>query len=849
MHRILFVFLILLALFGFVTPAAAGSTIRVYYAGPQDSSLRRALDLTGRTDTFSLVTDPAQADVFLLDGLIPEPTVIAERLQAGAGLVLILGPGLRQVDVQTLLGIPVTLERQDAPVSLTAVKGLDDPVTQQVIWNGAPQIRERDIVVTPISSVQPLVVGYEDASWLLWSARKGKAFVFNGFLSAGSNPQIQEWAYYNYLIYHLTVRAAGQTPASFADYPGSPVPHAAERDALLGLMALMLVTTFTVFFIVRHYSLKHPEELEKIVSDRARFEFREEKTEWEDVGFHRSLSGFLVALSISLVLFIPLIIYQNLILPSYILPSAEALGIWGRVTQFFNLAWAVFDMGTSVAFVKYLSEHRVHDPKKGIQYGQVFIWWQALSGAVQVALVIGLASTLAPRSAYALYAWSVIIHSFIQIPGFYQVMKHALTGFQRLDYSRLLEIGWNVVFPMVVQPVFVGVMYAWGKAHPVYGGAMGGLFGMGIAAYAAEVLTFLTGLWLYRRVGYNARILFLAHFDWDVVKSSFKFGVFEMLGSAAWSFGQAAEIWITQARLINYAEIWGNWVLAQNFIFAFNVTQTLNDGVMPAISEAVSNGKRILSQYYSVMAYKYNGLVSAFIGAVLLAIAPRFILGSTGVEFHRAALYVIPLTIWGAIQFPSWVGDNVQLGANKPYLKSILVFSEQIIRVAFAWILLERFQINALIIAYFIGLFAKGIGAYFVNDKLCYPQRFYFWQSLIAPCLAGAVHYGIVWLATGFIWKGDQLTSIVIFLIGILPSFPVFMFLYGLFGGWDDATLEELKAAVELTGWAQWLTRWGIYAPTDSGARLSPLHGRFPITNREEAMQEAQALTAEKVRL
>jgi len=61
---------------------------------------------------------------------------------------------------------------------------------------------------------------------------------------------------------------------------------------------------------------------------------------------------------------------------------------------------------------------------------------------------------------------------------------------------------------------------------------------MGMAAYAAELLTFLIGLWLYRRVGYNARILFLAHFDWEVVLTSFKFGVFEMLGSLAWSLGK-----------------------------------------------------------------------------------------------------------------------------------------------------------------------------------------------------------------------------------------------------------------------------------------------------------------------
>jgi len=851
--KIILLLLVLVILFTAVAPASASDGIRVYYTGP-DGAVLTALELAN----FQLVDDPAQADVFVLNGSIPDPAAVATQVQSGAGLVLIFGPNMSAADVETVSGVPVTLTEKKDAVSLTEIK-IDDLLVKQIIWNGAPQVRERIETVTPLSSVQPLVTAYESDAWILWVGNQPKIYFFNAFLTNSIdpqtqktttfNPQIQEWAYFNYLFYHLVERAAGHTPLSFADYPGSPVPHSSDRNALLLVTTLMLVTTFTTFFFVRRYSMKHPEELEIIVFDRTRFEAREAMTEWEEVGFHRPLGGFLVALSIGLVLFIPLIIYQNLILPAYILPSAQALGIWGRVTQFFNLAWAFFDMGTSIAFIKYLSEHRVHDPKKGIQYGQVFVWWQALSGALQVALVIALASTLAPNSAYALYAWSVIFHSFIQIPGFYQVIRHALTGFQRLDYSRLLDIGSNVLLPMLVQPVFVTIMFAWGRAHPVFGWATGGLLGMGVAAYAAELLTYLLGLWLYRRVGYNARILFLAHFDWDLVKTSFKFGVFEMLGSAAWALGQAMEIAITQTRLVNYAEIWGNWGLAQNFIFAFNVTQTLNDGVMPAISEAFSKGKRILSQYYSVMAYKYNALTSAFIGAVLLAVAPKFILGSTGIEFQRAAIYVIPLTIWGAIQFPSWVGDPVQLGANKPWLKSILVFSEQIIRIVLAFVLIAHFQVTGLIIAYFAGLFSKGIAAYALNHKICFPQRFYIWQSMIAPLLAGAVHYGVLLGINKFIWKGDQITSILIFFIGILPSFPFFMLLYGLFGGWDKETLAELKDAVSLSGSVRWLTRWGVYEPTALGARISPLNNLFPITIRAEAMKEAKSLTEEKVKL
>ncbi len=668
MKRIILLFTVLAAFFFFIPPVySASEPFYIYYAGPADN-VKQALTLTkDQQQTVTFTTNADQANVFVFNDSIPNDPAIARRVQSGnAGLVLILGPDITQVQVSTLLGYPVTLTKHTDPVSPTNLNGVNDSLLTEIAWNGAPQVRERFAVSTPISLVQPLVVGYEDSEWLVWSARGGRDFIFNAFLTNDFNPQIQQWAYFNYMIYQMSWRAAGRNYQSFADWPGSPVPHTFERNLLWIVMGLMIVTTFGAYFLVRRYSLNHPEALDQIVSDRSRFEVREEATEWEDIGFHRPLSGFLVALSLGLVLFIPLIIYQNLILPVYILPSAEALGIWGRVTQFFNVAWYFFDVGTSTAFIKYLSQHRVDDPKRGIKFGQMFVWWQALSGAVQVALVIGLASTLAPRSAYALYAWSVIIHSFIQIPGFYQVMRHALNGFQRQDYARYLDVALNVILPVIVQPIFVGIMYMWGKMNPAYGAAMGGLYGLGIAAYAAELLTFLIGLWLYRRIGYNARVLFLAHFDWEIVKTGFKFGVFEMLGSVAWSVGQAAEIWITQARLVNYAEIWGNWGLAQNFVFAFQILQTLYDGSMPAISEAISHTRKLLSQYYSVMAYKYGGMMSAFLGAVLLAVADRFILGASGPEFERAAVYALPLAAFGArsnihrglaITF-SWVRTN-----------------------------------------------------------------------------------------------------------------------------------------------------------------------------------------------
>ena len=825
---------------------AAGQPLNVYFAGP-DGGVRTAL---GLDKDVHFTADPAAADVFVLNGQIPgaDAATIRTRVQGGAGLILILGPDLGGQAVGELLGGTVSLLKKDDPLSLAALAGSQDSVVKSVIWDSAPQVRERFVLSG--GGLAPLVTGFGDNSLVLGSQKigTGQAYVLTAFLDNTTNTEIQQWPYFNYLVYHLAERAAGRTPLSFADYPGSPVPHQIEQTVLVALMCLVLATAFLAFWLVRRYSLAHPEELDAIVVNREEYAAKEASTAWEQIGFHRPLGGFFVMLFLGLLLFVPIIIYQNLILPVFILPSAQALGMWGRVLQFFTVIFTFFEMGTSTAFIKYLSEYRINDPRKGIMFGQVFVWWQALSGAFQTALVVILACTVLPRTAYAIYAWSVIIHMFINIPGFYRIMRHALTGLQRSDYAQVIDLGWSLVFQMFAQPVFVGIMLFWGKSHPAFGTTMSGLIGLGIAGYAVEVMSFGLGLWLYKRLGYSARIYFLAHFDRATVWKSFRFGVFEMLGSGIWGVGQSLEILITQSRLINYAEVWGNWVLAQNFVYGFNAIASLYEGLMPSISEAISHGKKILGQYYSAIAYKWGGMLSAMLGSMMLAVADRFILGASGPEFVRAAVYAIPLLLWGSVQFGSWVSDMVQRGSNHPWLIMMMTLVEQTTRISLALLLVKQLQIYALILAYFAGILLKDILSYFVNNRVCYRQRFYFWQSLIAPVLAGLVNYAFLRWVTGLIWQNDQLTSVLIFFIAIVPSYPVFAFLYAFFGGWDDDTLEEVHQAAALASFMKPLA-WLFWAASALGARISPLHGRFPITNRADALAEAKALQSERVSL
>ena len=846
MRKLIWLMLVVLLFLPATAAGATGTPLHVYFAGP-DGGVRTAL---GLDKDVVLVTDPAQADVFVLNGTFPasEAAAIQARVEGGAGLVLVLGPGMTSQDVIELLSAPVTLTKKDNALSLEPINGITASVLKDILWSSAPQVRERFSLNG--GGLRTLVNGFEDGSLVLGTKTvgTGQVFVLSAFLDDKTNLELQQWPYFNYMIYHLAETAAGRAPLSFANYPGSPVPHRIDQVVLVSLMALVLATAILAFWLVRRYSRAHPEALDAIVVNREEFAAKEANTAWEQIGFHRPLGGFFVMLFLGLILFVPIIIYQNLLLPVYILPSAQAIGMWGRVSQFFTVIFTFFEMGTSAAFIKYLSEYRIHEPRKGIMFGQVFVWWQVFSGAFDVTLMVILATTVLPRTAYAIYSWSVIVHMFINIPGFYRIMRHALTGLQRSDYAQVIDLGWALVFQMFAQPVFVGIMLAWGKTHPVFGTTISGLIGMGIAGYAVEVMAFLLGLFLYKRLGYNARVYFMAHFDWQTVWKSFRFGVFEMIGSCAWGLGQSLEILITQARLINYAEVWGNWVLAQNFVFVFNAISNLFDGMMPSISEAISHGKQVLGQYYSAVAYKWGGMLSAMLGSMMLAVADRFILGASGPEFTRAAVYSVPLLLWGAAQFGSWVGDMVQRGSNKPWLMVVMTALEQTIRITLAILLVTKLQINALILAYFVGIVTKDVVGYFVNNRLCYRQRYYFWQSAAAPVLAGGINYLFLRWVTGLIWKNEQMTSVLIFFIALVPSYPIFAFLYAFFGGWDDDTLAEVRQAASLASFMKPLA-WLFWAASALGARLSPLHGRFPIGIRAEALREARDLQEERVSL
>lgn len=812
---------------------------KVYFEG--NGFLKTALDLAGCE-----YTSVDSADVLIVSGNVNNTDEIGAAIRKGKSALIFLDAVMNSATMQALCGVSITgtSTNEATSISFTGASGIPAWFFEKSIdWKSAPQVWERFHFREDgfISILQSYDNKNGDVILALLKYGRGRVYILNAFIDGKQNREFSDWPYYNYLIYALVSDLAGTKPLAFYQYRHSPIPHFPANVSIVVFMLVLVLASVIGYRVIRRYSKQHPELLDKYIIHHDRFEEKEEKTVWSQAGFHRPLSGFLLSMTFGLIIFIPFTIYNALILPVFILPSPQAMGMWGRVTQFFGVFWLFFDWGTSTAFVKFMSEYQKSDPKKGVQFGQLFVWWQLITGMMQATIFIALACFVMPKTALAIYSFSVITHTMIQVPGFYSLTKCSLQGVQRYDFSQTLDILQNLVLPIILQSIIVLPMYIAGRNNPSWGSSLTGLIGMGVAAYAQALLSFLIGAWLYKKLGYGLKVFFFAHFDKDVIKTALKFGAFEMLGSIAWAVGQALEILITQSKLINYNEIWANWGLAWSFVNSFGVLLFLYNNVMPSISEAYSKGKYKLCAYYEAQSYKWGGIIAGFLGGMLMAVAPKFILGASGPYYARAAKYIIPLTIFGLSQFASWIGDNVALGANKPYLKPIMVVSEQIIRLGGAWLFIEKMQVNALILFYIVGLIAKGVVFYFINNTLCFKHKFYTWQTVIASLLAGLVQYAMMLVVGLVVWKQDQLSSILYLLIGILPSLIPYAFVYSFFGGWDTGTLEELKLSAQNAGFMKWFAMLFYYCSL-AGAKVSPLHNRFPISIRAEALKEAASV-------
>lgn len=782
-------------------------------------------------------------------GAAPRTRAIAAA-RAGASLVVV--PGRSRPD-WSALGFSA-IPGEDGRAALQADPAAPAFLREQVVWASAPQAGRRwhprpvrahghDMVYLSVKEAgraRPVLLRRQFGA--------GRLYVFGLSLTDASNRELLLWPYFNYLLHGLTVDARHAEPTSFASWPSSPVPHRSSWPWLVLLLGLAWVVTLALFQRARRYSRRHPEVPEQFLARKANEDATQVKASapraWAHAGFARPLAGFLTLSAILLLLFVPFYWLTNVLLPNHVQPFPQAKGIWDFAWEALQLAWFLFDAGTFVAFVKYFAQFRQSDPAKAVRSAQFFIWWQILTGLVQVSAACAVAVFILPKTSYGYASNLVILVALGQYPGFFGAITFFFQAYQRFDYHLALDLLSDWVLRFALQIPCVLLFRAWGRAHPQYGEAFGAAIGIGVGFYLASIGSFLLGLVLYRRLGLRLLPLFCVHFDWQTAKRMLSYGLRVVAGQAFFRSAKTIERVVISLILINYPEWLGiESQIHYNLMFLFPVAYRFFETGVASISEAHGNGKLVLTEYYLVRFLQLGGLYAAVAVSLMASLGPTFVRQVMDPQWARAADYLLLAALAGIFMPPAWLSDTLQKGAGRPGLMALIIGVEQLLRIGLFYLLIPRLQFTGFYLALLVTIAIKVSAAWLINHLVIVRVRVYLWQMAVAPLVAGLLNFAVWRVLLVVVRPVGSSANLAFFFCASLASFFVCMFGYGLLGGFDRHLAAELDEASRMTGPLSPLSRL-FYLTARAGWRLSPLHDRFPVTIHDQALAEAKALSA-----
>lgn len=846
-HRWFIPVLALLILVGssaVVFAQAPSGAVGVYYVGVEDA-IAEAINLA--TPHIVRVDQPELAQVLIINNFLPheEETLrlFSSQAQRGdVGLVIFCGSQYPQTvgDLRVLLGVSTFgMSRSDRPRAIQ-LGSEADPLQRAVAWNSAPPIQARTVISNP-NLLVPIITtsAQEPILQRIRGREETQVFIVGGWFNTASNAEWQNWPYFRYLVYRLIVEAANAPRVlAFANYPLSPVPHGRLRIGLVGgSIGLTLLVAWGLYRATRYLFLHPGAEDEVHLATTARVS----PGDWARAGFHRPLAGFLALATPYLLLLVLLILYRFDTLPRTLVPWGQTLRFWEVTARWFDVVWLLFDFGTGVATVYYFARLRARYFREAFRFFRFYVWWQLLSGVVQVAGITTFATVILPGTALAHLSFYLIAHALIQFPGFFQVFRLFFRAMQRLDYESYLTF-LATMGPIALQSTAIVLMRRWGAAHPAIGEALGSVLGLGLGLYLTETLVFIVGVLLYMRMGYSLRALLLPAFDRHVVRRVLSFGGQLTFGAVFIPLALLVQNALLPQLIPTYGEGLPDRTLARYFVAAFDLLALgLYHGLMPAMVEAQAHGYKTLLRYYVGQGLHYGMWISVFLLAGLSAIGGRVVLGIFGTPYAGAAQWLIPLLGWGALQWPAWLANQTLVATGHPAVTSWLTIVEQGLRLGLMVVLVPGQQMMGVVLALVVALVVRVIVAWIIVQRHIGRPRIYIWQTLVAPAgAATSVHY-LLRAAVERWWTPTFSFSIILMLAGLLLGLVFYGFLTALFGGWDDGGLAELRRATRISGIGlplAWLLAMGIRL----GA-YSPLHGLFPMAVRPLAEEEARALT------
>ena len=271
----------------------------------------------------------------------------------------------------------------------------------------------------------------------------------------------------------------------------------------------------------------------------------------------------------------------------------------------------------------------------------------------------------------------------------------------------------------------------------------------------------------------------------------------------------------------------------------------LYSNLLPSISEAFSHQRKILSSHYIDQALKWSlmfvcGVLPYFIVLgedVAAAIMPE--------QWMAASQYIALAVIFGSIEFLSALPDEAFKGAGKPQIFTMVNIFDHLLRVILMLLLIPHYQVFGVLYAFIIASSIRCIISWYVLSRYILKLEISWWQSVIVPVLVSLLVFAVALLITVFYQVNSPREALPLVLVFFIIS-PMFYFFTALLGGFDDHNLKEFRDSLQYN-FVTRLMGWVAFLPAKYGARLSPLHGKFPMKNWDQAQEEAASLTREKV--
>lgn len=819
----------------------------------------------------------------------------------GHGLLIVMGPSLTASNlILDGLGIMSGLttfpindyefnEYDNKSYSVPAIATIadeDSHIVDTVEWGSAPEVinytqinaksnpKNKEIISMTYYNGSESVNSLVFSKSCLESESYHNIIVFSAWIGDNVNSEYQLWPYFNYLMFNAVQGVANKPIPTYGTWKYSPVPHLTDQ-ILLGM--LVLAAGIATLFLWRRarkkgepirkqyeeLELKEEEYLARnetppvvVIEDTSSLtiaRIQEEsirdqekaKNQWEEIGFHRQQAGFLQMFFALMFLVIPQLIVTSYIMPAFIQPHPQATGYYSFTLRFFEAIWVLFDMGTKYAFIKYFAEYRIEQPARAFHYAQIFIWWQFISGFVQIFIFTFLGSIIFVHTNYAYLTWIFIAHSLVQYPGIFLVFQFFFQAMQKTDKQMISYVLQQFLLRLVAQVITVPIFRAIFSANIMYGSVIGAGIGLVVGQYLGDIAIFLITIKWYRDMKLSLGPIFAADFTKKELIKSLKFGAKMALGEFL-----VPAVWLLQVVLVSfyipsYAAEQGYFELAWTIGTIAAASALLYEGSFAALTEAHTYKKKKLLNYVSGASMRFGMFWSFFICAALWAIGTYFIIGTAGRGWSRAADMLTLLVFFHLLGPFSWQADKEFASANRPELAGLAWVVEQVSRAVLMLIFLPMFRVMEVVIfSYIISLAIKDILVWILISFKIHKHTWYIWPTFVAPGIAAVLSYFLL-SAIVKVLPASIVFVLVLFILTFFGFLYVYSFLHGFFGGYDDNTLAEFKKASEMVTGVGIFARL-LYKTTAWGAKISPLHNKFKVDIFDEYMKEAEELNSIK---